>query len=62
VALPRRPAIQSDSPDGQRPSACQGDIEVKDIVFKYPSRPNQIILNGYDLKVYIPRLSTPQRN
>jgi ABC-type multidrug transport system fused ATPase/permease subunit len=51
LGLRRHPAIASESPAGLKEGVAKGAIEVKNIVFKYPSRPNQIILNDYNLKV-----------
>lgn len=47
----RHPVIDSTSDAGMVFGPAKGEIEVKDIMFKYPSRPNQTILDGYSLKV-----------
>lgn len=51
--ITRHPAIASESPAGEKEDVSKGNIEVKNIVFKYPSRPDQTILNDYNLKVCV---------
>ena len=43
--------IDSTSESGGSLDTVKGEIEVSDVVFKYPSRPNQTVLDGYSLKV-----------
>ncbi|XP_056375699.1 ATP-binding cassette sub-family B member 5-like isoform X2 [Hyla sarda] len=44
-------AIDSFSLDGYRPDILKGDVEIKNVHFCYPSRPNVQVLNGLNLKV-----------
>ncbi|XP_069816579.1 ATP-binding cassette sub-family B member 5 isoform X2 [Dendropsophus ebraccatus] len=44
-------AIDSFSLDGYRPDIMKGDVELKNIHFCYPSRPNVQVLNGLNIKV-----------
>ena len=37
--------------DGLRPDHCIGNIELKDVVFSYPSRPDSQVLSGLSLSV-----------
>ena len=37
--------------DGLRPEHCIGNIELKDVVFSYPSRPDSQVLSGLSLSV-----------
>lgn len=40
---------QSRGDEGSRTGTIVGDIEIKDAVFRYPSRPNQDVLKGVDM-------------
>jgi len=40
------------STGGAKTSAVRGEIEVKDVVFAYPTRPDFNICNGYKLRIY----------
>ncbi|GAB7328849.1 hypothetical protein MBLNU13_g00727t2 [Cladosporium sp. NU13] len=37
--------------DGLRPEQCTGNIELKDVVFSYPSRPDSQVLGGLSLSI-----------
>ena len=37
--------------DGDVPTDCHGKVEVKDVVFSYPTRPEDIVLRGYSLTI-----------
>ncbi|XP_023932082.1 multidrug resistance protein 1A isoform X3 [Lingula anatina] len=43
------PEINSDSEEGMRPDSVRGEIEFKNIHFKYPSRPDVKVLDGFNL-------------
>ncbi|OVA20542.1 ABC transporter [Macleaya cordata] len=50
--LDRRSMIIPDDPEGIKPKkAIKGRIELKNVYFSYPSRPNQMIFNGLSLKI-----------
>ena len=36
---------------GSKPSSVQGDLEVKDVVFAYPSAPEHLVCKGYSLTI-----------
>ncbi|OQS03767.1 ATP-binding Cassette (ABC) Superfamily, partial [Thraustotheca clavata] len=37
--------------DGEVPTSCEGKIEIKDVCFAYPSRPEAIVLQDYSLTI-----------
>jgi len=47
----RRPTIDSSSPSGKRGHTCSGRIELQDVHFTYPARPDHKVCNGYNLVV-----------
>ena len=47
----RIPAIDSFSEAGATPSAVRGEIEVKDVVFAYPTAPTHVVCSGYSLHI-----------
>ncbi|XP_049765078.1 multidrug resistance protein homolog 49-like [Schistocerca cancellata] len=49
--LNRRPEIDSLSEEGNCPEKCNGEIELKNIHFLYPSRPDVKVLQGLELKI-----------
>lgn len=49
--IDRVPAIDSSSPAGEKPSDIVGDIELKDVSFRYPSRPDVAVFKHFNLKV-----------
>lgn len=51
--LDRQSVIDSSSDEGKKPDKIKGNIEFKDIHFKYPSRPDVPILNGLNLKASV---------
>ncbi|XP_059046777.1 multidrug resistance protein homolog 49-like isoform X2 [Achroia grisella] len=48
--LDRKPVIDSLSNEGDKPELT-GDLELKDVYFKYPARPDVQVLNGINLKL-----------
>ncbi|KAG8086291.1 hypothetical protein GUJ93_ZPchr0010g7457 [Zizania palustris] len=47
----RKPAINSSGTDGILLENIKGDIELRNVYFSYPSRPDQLIFNGFSLRV-----------
>lgn len=46
-----QPAINVNLLQGRTLSRVQGDIELCDVSFSYPSRPNVIVLHNFNLKI-----------
>ncbi|XP_015512051.1 multidrug resistance protein homolog 49 isoform X1 [Neodiprion lecontei] len=51
TVLDRVPIIDSLSPNGQKLKGVNGDIEFKDVHFKYPARKDVKVLQGLNLKI-----------
>ncbi|XP_006644533.3 ABC transporter B family member 4-like isoform X1 [Oryza brachyantha] len=49
--IERKPEIDSDDNSGMVLEDMNGDIELKDVYFRYPARPEQLILDGLSLQV-----------
>ncbi|KAF2672559.1 multidrug resistance protein-like protein 1 [Microthyrium microscopicum] len=49
--IDRETQVDSMSTSGQTPAECVGEVELRDLGFHYPSRPNAPILNGINLKL-----------
>jgi len=49
--IDRKSKIDFSSEDGAKPSSCEGAIEMKDVHFTYPARPDHKVCNGYNLSV-----------
>ena len=47
----RRTKIDAFATTGTIPSSVQGDLEVKDVVFAYPSAPEHLVCKGYSLTI-----------
>lgn len=47
----RKPEIDPYNTDGHVMNNLNGDVELKDVHFSYPSRPDQQVLNAFSLKV-----------
>ncbi|KAL2814645.1 P-loop containing nucleoside triphosphate hydrolase protein [Aspergillus granulosus] len=47
----RKPVIDNWSEDGEALESVQGEIEFKDVHFRYPTRPEQPVLRGLNLSV-----------
>ncbi|KAK9458193.1 P-loop containing nucleoside triphosphate hydrolase protein [Dipodascopsis uninucleata] len=50
-AIDRKTPIDAGSESGEKLSMIQGDIELKDITFIYPSRPDVYVLRNFNLKI-----------
>jgi ATP-binding cassette subfamily B (MDR/TAP) protein 1 len=51
TVINRKSKIDSMSTEGARPEKVFGNIEFKNVRFRYPNRPNLKILNGLNLNV-----------
>ncbi|XP_029444667.1 multidrug resistance protein 1-like isoform X2 [Rhinatrema bivittatum] len=51
MLLERVPAIDSYSEDGKKPESFDGNVEFKEILFNYPTRPDVKVLQGLNVKV-----------
>ena len=49
--IDRVPDIDSSSSQGVKPSTCQGNIQLRDVVFSYPSRKDVQVLNRISLDI-----------
>ncbi|XBH77146.1 hypothetical protein VPH35_103667 [Triticum aestivum] len=49
--IERKPEIDSDDMSGMVLENIKGDVELKDVYFRYPARPGQLILDGLSLQV-----------
>ena len=49
--IERKPEIDSDDTSGTVLGDIKGDVELKDVYFRYPARPEQLILDGLSLQV-----------
>ena len=51
ILFDRKPDIDTWSPDGERVEHIEGNIEFRDVHFRYPTRPEQPVLRGLNLAV-----------
>ncbi|KAK4273324.1 hypothetical protein QN277_021750 [Acacia crassicarpa] len=49
--IERKPEIDSYNPNGKILKDINGDIELKDVYFSYPTRPQELIFNGFSLHI-----------
>ena len=49
--IDRKSAIDPLDPSGEQPAETIGELELEDVSFAYPSRPNTTVLDGFSLKV-----------
>ncbi|KAK3134225.1 hypothetical protein QOZ80_6AG0546570 [Eleusine coracana subsp. coracana] len=49
--LDRESKIESNNPEGYRPEALRGEVEIRGVDFAYPSRPNMLIYKGFFLNM-----------
>lgn len=49
--IKRKPQIDPDDITGKQLTDIRGDVELKDVYFSYPARPEQLIFDGFSLHV-----------
>ncbi|KAK7259118.1 hypothetical protein RIF29_24716 [Crotalaria pallida] len=49
--IERRPDIDSYDPNGKTMENIRGEVELKDVYFSYPARPEELIFNGFSLHI-----------
>lgn len=49
--IKRRPEIDAYDPNGKILEDIQGEIELKEVYFSYPARPEELIFNGFSLHI-----------
>ncbi|PAA81543.1 hypothetical protein BOX15_Mlig004095g4, partial [Macrostomum lignano] len=49
--IDRKPTIDVDSETGDKPAHCTGQIELRDVAFKYPTRPDVPVLQGVSFTI-----------
>jgi ATP-binding cassette subfamily B (MDR/TAP) protein 1 len=47
----RRCAIDAFSDEGLKPQECRGEVEVKDVVFAYPTSPDHMVCKNFSLRI-----------
>ncbi|XP_048137539.1 ABC transporter B family member 11-like [Rhodamnia argentea] len=50
-AINRKPRIDAYNPSGRTLDGIRGDIELRDVYFSYPSRPDEQIFSGFSLSI-----------
>ncbi|XP_051225570.1 ABC transporter B family member 11 [Lolium perenne] len=51
TTIKRKPEIDPDDRTGKQLEDIRGDVELKDVYFSYPARPDQLIFDGFSLHV-----------
>ncbi|CAM0948557.1 unnamed protein product [Alopecurus aequalis] len=51
TTIKRKPEIDHDDKAGKQLEDIRGDVELKDVYFSYPARPEQLIFDGFSLRV-----------
>ncbi|XP_027102097.2 ABC transporter B family member 15-like [Coffea arabica] len=51
AVLDRYSSIEPEDPEGHKPNKVTGHVELRDVDFAYPSRPDVIIFSGFSLKI-----------
>ena len=49
--IKRKPEIDPDDPTGKQLEDIKGDVDLKEVYFSYPARPEQLIFDGFSLHV-----------
>ena len=49
--IDRRPAIDASDPNGLRPTTVAGELELREVTFAYPQRPDAPVFEGFNLVV-----------
>lgn len=49
--IKRKPDIDAYDESGVTLEKMNGDVELRDVYFSYPARPEQLIFNGFSLRV-----------
>ncbi|KAJ9699966.1 hypothetical protein PVL29_005686 [Vitis rotundifolia] len=49
--IERKPEIDAYSSDGQKLDDVQGDVELRDVYFSYPTRPDEQVFKGFSLSI-----------
>ncbi|KAK7259123.1 hypothetical protein RIF29_24721 [Crotalaria pallida] len=49
--IERRPDIDSYDPNGKTMEDIRGEVELKDVYFSYPARPEELIFDGFSLHI-----------
>ncbi|XP_039848657.1 ABC transporter B family member 11-like isoform X2 [Panicum virgatum] len=51
ATIKRKPEIDPDDPTGKQLEDIKGDVDLKEVYFSYPARPEQLIFDGFSLHV-----------
>ncbi|XP_047066514.1 ABC transporter B family member 4-like [Lolium rigidum] len=51
TTIKKKPEINPDDETGKKLEDIRGDVELKDVYFSYPARPDQLIFDGFSLHV-----------
>ncbi|KAG2600074.1 ABC transporter B family member 9-like isoform X1 [Panicum virgatum] len=51
ATIKRKPEIDPDDPTGKQLEDVKGDVDLKNVYFSYPARPEQLIFDGFSLHV-----------
>ncbi|CAL0320897.1 unnamed protein product [Lupinus luteus] len=49
--IDRKPEIDAYDPNGKKLDDIQGEIELREVYFSYPARPDELIFNGFSLHI-----------
>ncbi|OIW07048.1 hypothetical protein TanjilG_02682 [Lupinus angustifolius] len=49
--IERKPEIDAYDPNGKKLEDIQGEIELREVYFSYPARPDELIFNGFSLHI-----------